>query len=85
MAEHDITCREVVEVVTDFLEGRLPVDDRDRLERHLAMCDWCGTYLDQMGHTLTAVGHLQADDVAPTVIDSLTEAFRRRRRPAAGG
>lgn len=85
MASHDITCREVVEVVTDFLEGRLPVDDRDLFERHLAMCTWCQTYLDQMRYTLDVAGRLGQDDVPAPLLDALTQVFRAQRSaPPAG-
>jgi len=78
VATHDITCRELVEVVTDFLEGALPVAQRDLVERHLAMCTWCETYLDQMQHTLTVAGALREDDVPAPVLDALARAFRMR-------
>lgn len=75
MAVHDVTCREVVELVTDFLEGRLAVDRRDLFERHMAMCTWCQSYLDQMRHTLTVVGYLREDDVPAPLVDSLVLVF----------
>ncbi len=78
MSAHDITCRELVEVITDYLEGALPVGERDLVERHLAMCTWCETYLDQMQHTLTIIGRLREDDVAPPMLDALAHAFRTR-------
>ena len=82
MTTHDITCRELVEVITDFLEGTLPAQERDLVERHLAMCTWCETYLDQMRHTLTAVGRLREDDVPPPMLEALVHAFRtQRNRP----
>ncbi|MDQ2707304.1 MAG: zf-HC2 domain-containing protein [Actinomycetota bacterium] len=76
MAVHDVTCREVVELLTDFLEGSLPVDRQDLLERHLAMCTWCETYLDQLRHNLTVLGQLREDDVPAAMVDSLAHAFR---------
>ena len=76
---HDVSCREVVELVTDFLEGRLAVKRRDLFERHLAMCTWCQTYLDQMRHTLSIVGFLREDEVPSPLVDSLALAFRAER------
>jgi len=78
MATHDITCREFVEIVTDLLESQLPVDERDLVERHLAMCTWCQTYTDQMRETVAHVARLREDEVAPEIVRSLTEAYRRR-------
>lgn len=72
---HDLSCREVVELVTDFLEGRLAIDQRDLFERHMTMCTWCQTYLDQMRHTLTVVGSLREDDVPTPLLDALALAF----------
>lgn len=79
MAVHDIRCREVVELVTEFLEGVLAVDRRDVFERHIAMCTWCETYLYQMRHTLIVVGCLREDDVPAPLLDSLALAFRTGR------
>jgi anti-sigma factor RsiW len=75
---HDVRCREFVELITDLLEGRLAVDERDVVERHLAMCTWCQTYLDQMRHTLAVVGRLGEDDVPPGLVASLAHVFRAR-------
>jgi anti-sigma factor RsiW len=79
VSTHDITCRELVEVITDFLEGALPVEERDLVERHLAMCTWCETYLDQMQHTLAVVGRLREDEVPSPILDALAHAFRAHR------
>jgi hypothetical protein len=76
---HDVKCREVVELVTDFLEGTLPIDRRDLFERHMAMCTWCQIYLDQVRETLSVVGHLREDDVPAELVDSLALAFRAAR------
>ncbi len=83
MATHDITCREFVEVVTDLLEAQLPVDERDLVERHLAMCTWCQTYTDQMRETVAQVAGLRADEVAPELVRSLTDVFRARHAARA--
>ncbi len=77
---HDITCREVVEVVTDFLEGQLPVERRDLFERHMAMCTWCQDYLHQMRDTLATVGRLREDDVPDPLVESLALVFRAEQR-----
>lgn len=84
MSAHDITCRELVEVITDFLEGALPVEQRDLVERHLAMCTWCQTYLDQMRDTLAAAGRLREEDVPAPVLDALAQMFSTRARAGGG-
>jgi anti-sigma factor RsiW len=79
VSTQDITCRELVEVITDFLEGALPAQERELVERHLAMCPWCETYLDQMQRTLVVAGRLREDDVPPPILDALVHAFRAQR------
>jgi anti-sigma factor RsiW len=79
---HDhITCREVVELVTDYLEGALPAADAARFEQHLSSCDGCDRYVDQMRTTIAIVGRIEEADVPPAVRDALLAAFRGRARP----
>jgi hypothetical protein len=80
----NLSCREVVELVTDFLEGTLAIDRRDVFERHIAMCTWCETYLYQMRHTLIVLGGLREDDVPAPLVDSLALAFRAERERVTG-
>lgn len=75
----DISCQEVVEVVTDYLEGRLSPEDAAIFEAHLALCDGCRFYLDQMRTTIAAVGRIEDDDVPAELRDSVLAAFRKRR------
>jgi len=72
----DLTCAEVVELVTEYLEGGLSARDRERFEEHLGFCDWCVTYLDQMRQTVDAAGRLREEDLDPELQDALIEAFR---------
>ena len=72
----DLTCIEIVELVTEYLEGGLSATERERFEEHLGFCDWCVTYLEQMRQTLAAVGTLGVDDLSPAMQAMLLEAFR---------
>jgi anti-sigma factor RsiW len=72
----DMACREVVEVVTDYLEGKLPARDRRRLERHLTACDGCDAYLEQMRQTIVLTGRLEPEDVPAELEERLLVAFR---------
>jgi anti-sigma factor RsiW len=72
----EFTCNELVELVTDYFEGTLPVKERIRFEEHLVMCSWCGTYLEQMRATIATTGSLREDDIEPPYRDRLLEAFR---------
>lgn len=75
-------CDELVELLTEFLDGTLDPDTEQRVTEHLALCDGCTTYLAQFRATVDALGHLPAEEVAalpePTR-DAVLDAFRRRR------
>ena len=72
----DLTCQEMVELVTDYVEGALPARDRARFERHIAGCPHCTTYLEQMRITIRTLGRLPAESVPPDARDALLGAFR---------
>ena len=72
----EFTCKELVELVTDYFEGALPVEERIRLEEHLVMCSWCRTYLEQMRETIATAGTLREEDIEPEVRERLLDAFR---------
>ncbi len=72
----ELTCAQVVELITEYLEGGLSVRDRERFEEHLGFCDWCVTYLDQMRQTIDATGRLREEDLDPELQDALVDAFR---------
>jgi anti-sigma factor RsiW len=73
---HDMTCRELVQVVTDYLEGMLPDADRLRLEAHLAVCPYCEEYVAQMRQTIEALGELPSEPIDPSRQEELLRAFR---------
>jgi anti-sigma factor RsiW len=75
-----LTCRELVELVTDYLEGKLPPADQARFEQHLALCPNCPTYLAQMRQTIRALGMLPEESIAPEARQELLEAFRNWKR-----
>ena len=71
-----IVCREVVELVTRYLEGALPAGERTRFEGHLSVCPHCTRYLEQFRQTIRATGKLREEDLAPEVKENLVAAFR---------
>jgi anti-sigma factor RsiW len=71
-----LTCRELTELVTEYLEGKLSREDRTRFEMHLCFCDWCVTYLEQMRQVLRATGRIAEESLAPDARDALLAAFR---------
>jgi anti-sigma factor RsiW len=78
-ADREMTCKELVELVTDYLEGVLPEDQRRRFDEHLALCPHCQTYLEQMRQTIGAVGRLPDESVSREALDALLAHFRRWR------
>ena len=72
----ELACRELVELVTDYLEGKLPAHERARFEAHLTDCEDCRTYLQQLQQVLAAAGRLAEDDVPPPARDALLQAYR---------
>ena len=71
-----ISCRELVELVTDYLEGVLPTEERARFEEHIARCGGCKTYLEQIRQTIAQLGHLPEEALTPDAERVLLEAFR---------
>jgi hypothetical protein len=74
--DRDLTCRQLVELVTDYLEQRLTLRDTERFEEHIAFCDGCSTYLDQIRATIAATGRLREEDLPSELQERLLEAFR---------
>jgi anti-sigma factor RsiW len=71
-----MTCAELVELVTAFLEGELDADAERRFVDQLATCDGCEIYVDQMRRTIAEVGEVTPDSLSPQTRDGLLEAFR---------
>jgi anti-sigma factor RsiW len=76
-----MNCRQVVELMTDYLEGTLSAADRARFEGHIAGCDGCRAYLAQMRATRRIIGRLAEEPIPEPVERELLEAFRNWRRP----
>ena len=72
----ELTCRELVRLVTDYLEGALSETDVDRFDAHLSKCDACTTYLAQVRDTIRITGTLTEESLAPEARDELVAAFR---------
>ena len=76
MREQELSCKEVVEVVNDYLEGVMSPPDRERFDAHLSNCDGCTNYLEQMRETIRLTGMLTEDQVPAGQRERLREAFR---------
>jgi predicted anti-sigma-YlaC factor YlaD len=79
--EHtDLTCRELVDLVTDYLEDALPTKDRLDFERHLVWCSWCRDYLDHMRATIELTGTADEAEPSSPLKEQLLDAFREWKR-----
>jgi predicted anti-sigma-YlaC factor YlaD len=76
----ELACIEVVEVVTDYLEGVMPARKRRLLEQHLIGCDGCEAYIEQMRRTIETTGRLREEDVPPELEERLLAAFESWKR-----
>jgi anti-sigma factor RsiW len=75
-----MTCRELVELVTDYLEGALSEAERRRFEEHIGGCPGCTNYLEQMRLVIKASGRLSEAAIDPAARDALLDAFRGWKR-----
>ncbi len=75
----DLPCQQVVEIVTDYLEGALSAGERRRFEHHLAVCEHCTEYLAQIRETIRLTGRVTTEDLTPEMRTDLTDLYRRWR------
>ena len=76
-----LSCREIVELVTDYLEGDLDAEVTTALETHLDVCPGCARYVEQIRETVATLGDVSSDNLSTEVQEGLLEAFRDFRRP----
>ncbi len=79
-----LACQELVEIVTDYLEGTIPEHDRARFDAHILTCPGCREYVEQMRTTLRLTGRLTVDSISPGARDQLLQAFRRMKATSTG-
>jgi anti-sigma factor RsiW len=79
----EMACQELVEVITEYLEGTLDAADRRRFEQHLSTCPGCRNYLEQMRTTIRLTGMLRPEALSPATRHGLLDAFRNWRRDSA--
>jgi anti-sigma factor RsiW len=75
-APGELTCEQLAEIITDYLEGALTASDRVRFEEHLAGCESCTTYVEQLRLTAGLTGRVTVESIEPGVRARLLEAFR---------
>jgi anti-sigma factor RsiW len=77
-----MTCQELVELVTSYLEGALPVPEQRAFEEHLALCAGCDRYLDQLRRTIELLGAVPDDALSEPAVQQLSQAFAEWSHPA---
>ena len=77
LMQEEMTCKELTELITDYLEERLSPVDRIRFDRHLSVCTGCVEYLEQMRVTIKALSYKPAVKIPPVIQSNLLAAFRR--------
>lgn len=80
MSADYLTCQELVELVTEYLEGSLPAAERARFEEHVMTCPPCRIHIDQMRRTISVVGRLSEESLSPAAEHDLLDAFRGWKR-----
>jgi anti-sigma factor RsiW len=75
----ELVCQEMVELITDYLEGALSRSQRRRFDAHIAACENCTEYLRQMRATIRLTGRLRAEDMTPAMREELTALYQRWR------
>ena len=76
MSSDYLTCRQIVELVTEYFEDALPPQDRSRFEEHIMSCPPCRAYLEQMRQTIRLLGRIPEETVPPEAEEALRAAFR---------
>jgi len=72
----ELTCKELVELVTEYLEGTLPASERERFDAHLGTCKGCTNYLQQMRQTVQVLGKLTEETIPAQTRDELLQIFK---------
>ena len=79
MIREELTCKELVELVTAYFEGALSDAERRLFEEHIELCEGCRRYLAQLRTTIELTGRLDAETLDPRAREALLEAFRSWR------
>ncbi|NUR77629.1 MAG: anti-sigma factor [Thermoleophilia bacterium] len=78
--EHGYTCREVVDVASEYVEGALPPEETTLFELHLNFCDGCFTFIDQIKQAAALSRRVSEDELPEPLRLGLLEAFRDWKR-----
>lgn len=78
--EIEMQCLELIQLVTDYLEGTIAEVERERLESHVRECEWCDRYVTQTRQVIAALGTLDEGEADPDAWQQALAAFRERRK-----
>ncbi len=78
-ADKELVCQQMVELVTEYLEGTLSRSQRRRFDAHLEGCEHCSEYLEQMRATIRLTGRLRTEDLTPAMREEFMALYRRLR------
>jgi len=79
LRDNELVCQQIVEMITDYLEGKLSRSQRRRFEAHLEGCEHCTEYLEQMRATIRLTGRLRTEDLTPAMREDFQALYRRWR------
>lgn len=71
-----LLCKEVVELLSDYVDGTLPAGERARVDAHLQTCPECIAYLQQLRATIGVLGRLRAEDIPSALLGRIASALR---------
>lgn len=80
MPDNELSCKELVELVTDYLDDALLPKERERFEDHLKTCSGCTSYVQQMRQTIRSMGQLSEETLAPQTRDELLQVFKNWKK-----
>lgn len=79
LLDNELVCQQIVEMITDYLEGTLSRSQRRRFEAHLEGCEHCSEYLEQMRATIRLTGRLRTEDLTPAMREEFRALYRAWR------
>ena len=80
MREHHVTCQEIVELATEYLEHALDSEAAEVFEEHINFCDGCEAYLGQLRTTIATIGSVAPEEPPAATQQRLLSAFKEWRR-----
>ena len=77
----ELSCQDIIEIVTDYVEEAMPPEERQRFEHHLSYCPGCVTYVEQIRETIRRTGRIPREDSLPPALrEGLLTQFRAWQR-----